>query len=496
MVVAAVLSVTTLAVAAAETGSLLSSVVQRGATATDVVLPTGGDPASTAGDGQVLDDPRLDALQCLPRSCEAWRLALRDEAVHIAVEDGWLAVLDGRVLRMLPAGADDVAATTDPSSAVQDQPPDARADASPPAPGRTRISNFDMSSITIDGGEGRDLPPPTQLTVAAGGRALLMWPDRLVAVDPDGQVWTRESEGPGLVRATIRGDHVVTVSRAAPPGAGAPDGVVDIRTVTAYDLVDGQVLWERTDLHPLEFIDAGLVATNADGALEVVRTDDGSTRWRRQTTGEERIQTSPGPWLVASDRDGAVLLDTHTGEEVAARAEGRLVTPLQPVGDLYLAVWAIDQAFDGSGPHAALVALDVGGRERWRVTLDSVLRGADLSAAIPWVSGTVAVYTPSPSPGHWTMYHAATGEPAPLRDAALPSLPPGEAVGRTFVDADAPGRLIRRSGTDVAILSLEGAAIVRGENVDVVSVDPLVVSSNRHLLGVRPVSVSSGRGLG
>jgi len=420
---------------------------------------------------EALDRFDPDRLRCRPRGCERWHLRLEQESGPVAANGRWLAVLDGATVRV--RHVDDSG----------DRPGDGGRDDG------TRIVDHDIGWLQTRSVDGEPAGPPSRIAVADDGTALLLWPDLLVAIDRQGR--ERLSIPSSASRAwylEARDDHVVVIGDL-PPSA-APQGTDRLR-ITGIDLATGRTRWQRDDVAPRDFIAAGLAGTTAAGSVVLIDTRDGSTLWTRDADPNSTVQVTTGPWVVdgsAGQPDGAALLDARSGEVVANRPESSLLTPMQPVGDLFIATWVDDRTRGGRGPRATLVALDDTGRERWQVPLNSLLRGACCAAAIPWHDGTIAIFDPGPSDGRWFVVDARTGARRDLPEQDRPQLPGGAYTGRVYVPTDAPGRLLQESFGQVAILTEDGASsLVSDDDIEVVATDPLIVRQGRHLLRVDPV---------
>lgn len=444
---------------------------------TEVALP---DPGGQALAGRpspeqqaALDRFDPDRRSCRPRGCEAWHLVLEDTTGPLDVDGDWLAVVDGSTLRRRPT----------------------RGAAS--LPGATGTIDDDLTALVRRKVDGELAGDPVDLAVGPDGTALVLWPDLLAAFSRAGDTWLAIPSSIGAAwHVEARGDHAVVLSDLPPDRTPeATDG----HRLTGLDLADGTTRWQRDDLIPREFLPAGLAATDAEGALQLVDTSTGRTRWRRPVDPDARVQVSPGPWVVASgigtnedaDADtaeGAVLLDVQTGQQVATRPETRLLTPIQPLGKLWGAAWVQASDQRAGGPWVTFVALDDDGRERWRVRLGSPVGGACCPAALPWQDDTVAILDPGTVTDAWVIVDAATGQRRDLPVADHPELSGGPAVGRIYVPPEAPDRLIRRSPREVAVLTRDGtASLSAAEDLEVVSTDPLVVRQGPHLLGIEPV---------
>lgn len=338
--------------------------------------------------------------------------------------------------------------------------------------------------------DGEPVGAPSRIAVSDDGTALLLWPDLLLGIHPDGDQWmTIPSAASRSWYLQPRDGHVVVISDL-PPGTTVP-GMVDRRRITAIEARTGQALWKRDDLIPRDFIASGLAAINQDGDLEVVETADGSTRWTRAVGPTDNLQVTTGPWLVDSNTNGggSLLIDAATGESVTERPESSLLTAMQPIGDLWVAAWVDEQTRGGRGPRAVLVALDGRGHERWKLRLNSLLRGACCPAAIRWRDGTIAVFVPGPPTDRWLVVDAATGEPRVLPDEDSPALPGGPNVGRTHVPAQAPGRLLQEAVGELALLTADGSASMSSPgSIEVVSADPLVARQDGSIIGVQPAT--------
>jgi outer membrane protein assembly factor BamB len=425
---------------------------------------------------EALDRFDPDRPRCQPRGCERWHLPLDEESGPVAANDGWLAVLDGSTVRVRPL--DDVGGATESGGGN-----DARDD------GDGRIIEHDVGWLQTRPIDGDAAGSARRIAVTGQGTALLLWPDLLVAIDREGRerlsIPSSDSDAWFL---EARDDHVVVIGDL-PPGA-APEGTDRLR-VTGIDLATGQRLWQRDDIVPRDFVAAGLAGTTGGGTVVMVDTRNGSTLWTRDTGPDNTVQVTTGPWVIDGGRErneDAELLDAATGEAVATRPESSLLTPIQPLGELWVATWVDDRTRGGRGPRATLVALDDAGQERWQVPLNSLLRGACCPAAIPWRDGTVAIFDPGPSDGRWFVIDARTGARRDLPEHDAPELPGGAYLGRAYVPADAPGRLLQESFGRVAILTADGASsLVSDDEFEVVSADPLVVRQGRHLLRVDPV---------
>ncbi len=428
-------------------------------------LTLGGQLSPEQQDALDRFDP--DRLRCEPRGCERWHLQVDQEVDLVAANDGWVAVLDGPTVRVRPV---------DDADGGDDE----------------RIVDHDVGWLQARSIDGEPAGPPGRIGVTGDGTALLLWPDLLAAIDREGRerlsIPSSDSDAWYL---DARGDHVVVIGDL-PPGA-APEGTDRLR-ISGIDLATGQTRWQRDDIVPRDFIDAGLAGTSAEGSVVLLDTRDGSTRWTRQTGPDSTVQVTTGPWVIdggTDGRDGAALLDTRTGEEVATRPESSLLTPIQRLAGLWVATWVDDRTRGGRGPRATLVALDDAGEERWQVPLNSLLRGACCPAAIPWRDGTIAVFVPGTPDGRWYVIDAGSGARRDLPAEDAPQLPGGPNLGRVYVPADAPGRLIQRSFGRVAILTADGASsLVSDDDIEVVSTDPLIVHQGRHLLRVDPVPES------
>ena len=411
-----------------------------------------------------------DRLRCQPRGCEGWHLPLEQGAGPVAVNQGWLAVMDGSTLRVRP---------------VDDAIDGGNRDGN----GLPATIDHEVGWLQTRPVDGEQAGPPRRVAVTGDGTALLLWPDLLLIIDRDGKerLAIPSSDGSSW-HLEARDDHVVVISDL-PPGA-APEATDRLR-VSGIDLSTGHTRWQRDDIVPREFIDAGLAATTTTGSVVLIDTHDGSTLWTRDVGPDDTVQVTAGPWVVeggTGQQGGAELLDVASGETVASRPESRLLTPIQRLADLWVATWVDDQTRGGRGPRATLVALDDTGEERWQVPLNSLLRSVCCPAAIPWRDGTVAIFDPGPTDGRWFVIDARSGERRDLPEQDAPALPGGANIGRAYVPADAPGRLIQESFGRVAVLTAHGASsLVSDEEIEIVSTDPLIVRQGRHLLRVDPV---------
>jgi len=411
-----------------------------------------------------------DRLRCQPRGCEGWHLLLEEEAGPVAVNEGWLAVLDGSTLRVRPVdngGESDGGESGSVGGTV----------------------DHDIGWLQTRPIDGEPAGPPSRITVTGDGTALLLWPDLLVAIARDGR--ERLSIPSSDSRAwylEARDDHVVVVGDL-PPGA-APEGTDRLR-VSGIDLATGQSRWQRDDVVPRDFIDAGLAATAAGGSVVLIDTRDGSTLWTHDTEPDGSVQVTTGPWVIdggTERQDRAQLVDAASGQVVATRPENSLLTAVQPLGDLWVASWVDNRMPNDSSPRVTLVALDDAGQERWQVPLDSPPRGACCPAALPWHDGTVAIFDPGSSNGGWLVVDARTGAHRDLPEQDMPELPGGANTGRAYIPTGAPDRLLQTSFGRVAVLTADGAgSIVSDDSIEVVSTDPLIVQQGRHLLRVDPV---------
>lgn len=429
---------------------------------------------------EALDRFDPDRRACRPHGCEAWRLTLEDPSGLVAVDEHWLVAVDGSTLRRRPARG---------SGSLDDG---------------DETTEHDLTWLVRRQGGGEIAGDPVDLAVARDGTALLLWPELLAAIGPDGESWlairspssfahdictscsTIPTSSGTAWHVEARAGHVVVISDLP---ADAPDAT-DRQRLTGLDLTDGVALWQRDDLVAREFLPAGLAATARDGSLQLIDTSSGRTRWRRPVGPDARVQVSPGPWVVAGvvGEPGAVLLDVHTGREVATRPDTRLLTPIQPLGGLWGAAWVRESDRAGREPQVAFVALDDAGQERWRVRLGSPVRGVCCPAAVPWHDDTVAILDPGTAPDAWIIVDAATGQRRDGPEVDPPELPGDPDLGRVDVPPHAPGRLIRRSSQEVAVVTRDGAASLSAlGDLEVVSVDPLVVRQGSQLLAIEPV---------
>lgn len=496
-----------------------------------------------------------DRLRCEPRGCDAGRLQLDTEVQLISADHGWLVLLDGPVLRLRqlrdlapgqdpppegstteedpppegsthPPGSADasvrrttseviggagVSRQRDPPGYDRDlsrmfspaAPPDSGTEpGAPPPPDAPRPPHDPQDADPPDG----DPPPttgyldvaatpPEQLAVREDGSVVLRWLDRLALLDDEGELtWEVPAEDRTFRYAEVVDDLIVVLRDDLPwpEGTTGPRPSPDPILVSVLDADDGAELWTRYTLSPHDATDDSLLVTSLDGSIEMVDLRTGATRWQRGRSASERIQSTVGPWVILARPDRAVLLDTATGAEVATRDRAALLTPLQPIGELWVAAW-IDGTVGGGGTaNVALVGLDGEGRERWRVPLRSLGGGTCCPAAIPWVDDTIAVFDPAaPAPRWFTI--TARGGLVELPDPAQPHLPlPYDLSDRIHVP-NGSDRLLQRSEDRVALLSVDGQVRVQGSrDLEVVSVDPFVVFQRREVLVSHPVTPPEG----
>jgi hypothetical protein len=510
---------------------------------TDVELPAElGPPAElTPEQRESLERFDPDRMRCEPEGCEAWRLVLDHPVDLVAVNSGWLAALDGPILRVRALGpvrgevdteaaarhSDLVDADTG-SSAHPIDPTGPRTDpdgvrfefatadrvvggsswgSSPPSDdsdGAEEPDDRGQPSPDASTSEGYDLDlvglfdldvtetPPTQLAVLEDGSVVLLWSERLALIGADGTLrWELLADTRSFRYAEQVGPRLLVLrdDLAWPEGTTGPRPSPDPIVASVHDPHDGRELWRRYTLSPRDLVGEGLLITTVDGTIELVDLVDGTTRWRRTPGSGERVQTTPAPWLILASPGGSTLLDAGGGAEVATRDGSALLTPPQPIHDAWVAAW-VDGVLGGGPTHeVTLLALGDDGRERWQVPLSGLGDGMCCPAAIPWVDGTVAVYDPGIPPGRWVVIDAATGKLASLPDDHRPTLPlPVEEADRVHVPPRGNGRLMQRTDDQVALLAADGRARVGGATeLEVISVDPFVVAQGRELLGVRLV---------
>lgn len=435
---------------------------------------------------------RPDRLRCEPQGCEEWRLMLDHPAERVAVGHGWLAVLDGAVLRLRGLGG--TTSHLDAGPSWSGLPPydhdlagrfTAREDPDDPdAQGEGHGADATLDLLT---------DPPEQLLVLPDGAVVLRWYDRLAALETDGELrW----EIPADIRTfryieEIDGDLLVLRDDLAwPEGTTGPRPSADPIVAEVRDARDGRERWSRYTLAPRDITAGGLLITTIDGSVELVDLSDGTTRWRRPRGASERIQSTGAPWLVVARPDRALLLDAATGVEVADHEMSALLTPFQPVQDRWIAAW-IDGGIGGTDgtTQVTLTALDTEGQEVWRVTLSGPTAGACCPAALPWVDGTIAVFDPAARERRWVTIDDTTGRPTELPATEQPRLPlPYDPDQRVHATGAAGDGLLQWGDGQLALLTADGQVRVRGaDDLEVVAVDPLVLSQGRELLGVRAV---------
>ncbi len=463
-----------------------------------------------------------DRVRCEPHGCEVTRLILDEELTLAAVGHGWLVVLDGTTLRVraLPAhdgetdheeapadpegtGADTTPdpddATTDPHEAIVRPTPAADVTG---GGGFRRPWREPTGGDPVDGGYDLDLSRwlagqlaqddrPTRLAVAADGSVVVLWPHRFVVFDPAGEErWRHTEEDTALRFANVIGEHLVTLRsrRLVTDEDGATTTTAAPYRVAVHDLSDGAERWRRDVAAPVD-LSADLVVVSAtEGTIERLHLDDGTTAWRRELAPSERFQATSGPWLVLGHPEGVRLVDAVTGRETS-RPQSALLTPFSPVDGLWVAAWLEGTFGAADVPQVVLVATDADGEERWRVRLPGLRHGRCCPAPIPWLDGTVAVFDPAaPSPG-WFTVDAAAGTLRQLPEEDQPHLPfPVGVAERTYTTRWAEGRLIQQAEDRLGVLAAEGTVRVVGtEDLEVLSLDPVVVAQGRQVLAARLV---------
>ena len=509
----------------------------------DVALPDELDtPAQLTPDQrESLERFDPDRLRCEPHDCEVARLPLDHAAPLVGVGLGWLAVLDGSVLRVRPlenptsSGEDPKGPDEDPTNpgeertspsahtAEQHGGPSAHHDVPTEEPvakaasaevagggairGRSEPDgggvDHDLSDrfapITPPGDATEDngadhldiiATPPEQLTVLADGSVVLRWFDRLARIDLDGTLrWDLSRDDRTFRHLEVVEDRFLVLRDDLPwpDGTTGPRAAPDPVLATAIDPDDGQELWGRYTLSPRDVMGDGLLVTTVDGAIEMIDMASGTTRWRRSRSSSERLQSTSGPWLILTRPDRAFLVDPRTGDDVAVRERTALFTPLQSIEDLWVAAWL--EGSGGGTTDVSLVALNDQGDEQWSVPLRGIGGGACCPAVIPWGEDTLAVFDPGGSAPQWLLVDTRSGGLVGLPEKDRPRLPlPYDASDRIFVPDRGGGRLLQLAEDRAALLTVDGEVRVQGSlDLEVVSVDPFVVVQDREVLVARPV---------
>jgi hypothetical protein len=487
-----------------------------------------------------------ERLHCDPAGCEAWRFRFDTAPTRLTVQNGWFAAIDGTVLHLRRLTDDAEAAGADPSEApngATDEPP---RNGPTPAPDDTtgeapRVgARFERTSTSeLTGGSGwgptpssppaaqptagehhHDLAgrfaalewhddhdgagyldvaatPPEQLVVLAEGDTLLRWYDRLVLLTRDGDLrWEVTSNRRTFRYIDVVDDRLLVLRDDLPwpQGTTGPRPTGDPILASVHDLRDGSETWQRYTLSPRDVMAGGLLITTVDGGIEMVDLDDGTTRWRRPLHGSERIQSTTGPWVVVTSGEGATLLEATTGVEVARREGAALLTPLHRIGDVWVAAWLDGGLADGAA-RAAIIALDDTGDQRWQASIVGLGGGACCPAAIPWAEGTIAVHDPASPVAAWRTLDRGSGAAVDLAPDLQPQLPLAQDdPSRIFVSSLALDRLVQQQEGRIGLLTVDGQVRVHGSSdLEVVSLDPLVVHQGTEVLGVRPVPPASTR---
>lgn len=488
----------------------------------EVTLPDDLGPPTelTPEQREALEGFAPDRPRCEPVGCETFRLTLDTAITRIAVGHGWLAVLDGAVLRVRPLGGDDAPRVEEMATneviggagaSRQAPPPPEREDLLEPGPERdhdltdrfARLDDRQPDGATPPGDATDHLfdtdhldilaTPPEQLTLLDDGGVVLRWLDRLALLEHDGSLrWELAADSRTFRSVEVVGDRLLVLrdDLAWPEGTTGPRASSDPIVASVHDLADGEERWRRYTLAPRDLVADGLLITTVEDAIELIDLDDGVTRWRRASGDSERIQSSTGPWIVLTRSDRAIFLDPETGREVASRDSAALLTPIHPIGGSWVAAWIEGRLGQVGGSSVAIVALDDGAEERWRVPLVGLGDAACCPAAIPWVDDTAAIYDPASPVQRWRTVDAGDGTSVRLPEDAQPRLPLSlDEADHVFVSSAAGDRIVQRGEDRIAIVSALGSVSILGSSdLEVVSLDPLVVIQGTEVLAAQPVA--------
>lgn len=457
-------------------GTLASTAVDPGDPTADpgseVALPDElGEPAELTPEQRAsLERFDPDRVHCEPDGCELARWSL-DTGVRLATVGGdWLALLDGTTLRVRPVPA---GATANPGPEGDE-------------------GGYDLALTSLfDERPNSMTRPPSRLAIGPDGTVGLLWPERLVVLGDGGEeVWRLEDDAAlrfadvaGGRLLVLREDRTWAEQTDARPSAGTP--VV----ATGHALTDGREVWRRDAVVPLNLVDDHLLVAPAVGGVELLDLADGTPRWQRALRPAERVQVSSGPWLLLSRPDGAALVDARTGADVAEKGSAALLTGFVPTGELWTAAWLDGRTDDVGLPGVSFVAMGDDGTERWRIPLAGLDSGRCCPAALPWADDAVALFDPATGGDRWLIVDAATGQPRDVPVERQPELAfPVATADRTYATGRAPGLIVQEAGERVAVVAPDGRAQVRGsDDLEVVSLDPLVVAQGRDVLAVRRV---------
>ena len=455
----------------------LTVAITTGSTAIDLASPDDGSavelPEELGPPAELTPDQRAaleplgpGGLRCEPEGCEASRLELTFHLQSATVAHGWLAILDGTTLRVrwlgLPESED-----TDTSTRAYDV-------------AITRL--FDERPNSME-------RPPERLAVGPGGMVALVWPERAIVVDASGEEsWRLESDAPLRYAGFEAGQLLLLREEASWTGATTDNAAAgDPSTATSHRLEDGREVWRRQGIIPLNLVEDGLLVSRGSG-VELLDLADGHARWERDLAPTEQVQVSSGRWLLLADRDGTTLVDAVNGREVASAGAAALLTGFHQAGELWVAAW-LDRASTGAeNPEVAVTALGADGSPRWRLPLAGLDSSRCCPAAMSWFDDTVATFDPAADGGRWSLVDAATGNPRSTTGRA-PRLPFDlDVAARVYATHRAPDRIIQEATDRIGVVSAGGQVRVLGdEDLEVVSLDPLVVTQGNEVLTVRRV---------
>ncbi len=466
-----------------------------------------------------------ERVRCEPRGCASWRWRLDGDVGLVAVDHGWLAVLDGttvRVRALAPQATPPADAPQRPSIAPRSaadrvgggsswEPGPTRRDIHGPPDLGTDVADEDAADHelpalldhldvevvgTRDGAELPDLrelaaTSPQQLRALDGGAVLIVWPELVLLVDLTGEVvWARHDDEQPLRHLEVAADHLVVYRDEAPwpPGASAPGPSPAPIIAAGHDLTTGEERWRRSSRSQLGTASGGVLIEEANGDLHLLEVADGSTRWVASATPHQHVQMVLDPWIVSSAGNGTVLIDANSGEVRSTLDRQALLSPLQRIGDLWLGVWLEQPTQDGALT-AAMVALDEDGEERWRRSVASPNSGRCCTAALDWRDGAVVLYDPGNHPAPWLLLDAATGEPlgSPEENELALPLPTSSDQVVTVPGWPPSQQMVQQQQAALGLLHPDGIARVTGDDrLHVVATEPFIVRQGRELVGIEP----------
>lgn len=417
------------------------------------IEPRGEVDPQTAARLRALIDP--SALRCAPRGCEVWRVSLEAGGRPAGAGEGLVAVAepsrDGPELRVIDAGSgEEVFRSLRPWSIANVT----FTDDSVVVFADTEITALDLEGIPR---WSHPLPPDQRMWWAERiGDRLIGVVEDAVGADPAGD---REQVPQYRVLDASDGStvweaegHLVGHDEQVAALIGPSDVGYRVR---AHDLRDGMLLWEHPAVRPVAM---SKWMPDAPALLPIVRTaEDGGDVLVELRTGAEIVELDGGIVTAAAGANGEtfVLID-----------RGARTLDVHPNDPLH------GERVDGSSDLVVL-AVRAGGEVAWRTPVRTELAGY---AHFSELHGQTLTLTSEG--GAAIEFDLASGLATELQPASSQ---------REWSTTDSLGRHLTYSEGRLRIASDAGHVAVTGENLWMVSEDPVVVAGHDSLLGLELV---------